>query len=987
MKKLYILILLISVTTFAQRKISLLEQALEKYAGKHYAETIELLTQLEQEKNSDEVKAEINYYKAKSFVEMNNFSEAVYYFEKLIDEYKGSSLVPFALFDLGKFYYERKYYKEALNDFKQLIDNYPYHRLYGSALFWAGESATKLGLFDQAVEYYSDAISMSFTNKYYVESIYSLANLYFENKDYDDAIAYYDELLSYHSSSSLAPFSQLKIGEAYYYAEEYDNAILELTDPKIKKLNQQRQLEAQYYIANSYFRMKEYDKALKIYEDLLKTFPDEEQTNEIRFNQAWINFQSGMYDEAYRIFNFLSKFATGRIAEESLYWAGESKRYAGENEIAKLIYKRFMKLYPGSELYGLANFNLGLLIYDEGNIAEAEKFLVRALNKVKGKALGKALVLLGEIYLEQGKNEKALEMFNEALSQKASEPKVIKGAKLGIGVANFYLGNFSTARKILTELFLLDKNFERNKVNYFLAESHFNLGDYYSALEHYKLIGENDSKFSELALFGKAYCYFNLKNYADAAYFFGEFTRKYPDSKFLIEAKQRWADSYYGTKNFAKALEIYEYLYLGYPNKISAFAYYQYGKTLVNLKKNSDAIFVLNQLINKFPKSKYADDAYYLTGWINFKSGNYPKAIQIYKSLLKKYSKTDLRPVVYSSLVDAYYNTGDYTNAVFYYKRLLDNYPKTKYALDAINGIQYSYIAVGNPDKAARIIDEYMIRNPFSKFGEKILIKKGEIYYNAGKFDKAILAYKEFIATFPSSLQVPDAYYWIGKSAMNLNRTEQAQYYFEYVINEYPNSAAAISSVLELGKVYEKNCEYEKAINAYDKVYSSTEPTDKKAEILYRKGLDLIQLGKIKKVYETFNKLTTDYPQSIFATKGQLELATLELARGNYELAEKVFSEIGKERKDDIGAQAQYFAGETLFEQKKYSEAIAAYSRVVNIFSQYVEWKTKAELRIADCYTKLKNYFKAKKLYRDIYRKHRYDKFGFEAKRKLRKIR
>ncbi len=989
MNKTFLLIIFFSSLIFAQTEPELLSSALKLYSEGKYLETAEILGEINPDKFSEsEDKAAYYYFAGKSFIELKETNAAIFSLRFLIENLKSSSLREDALYDLGKYFYEIQDFEEALGTFKTLTDDYSYGRFYGSALFWAGQSAAQLDFFEEARDYYLDAISMSATNDFLVESIYSVAKLFEKNKKYEDAISYYDELLSYYSSSKFAPFAQLRIGKCYFNLGDYDNAILELTEPRLKKLPREMRLQARYYVANSYFRMEEYDKALDIYHDLLKKFPGEKESNQIRFNEAWINFQSGMFEESYRIFNLLSKLAQGKIAEESLYWSAEAKRYNGEIDLAELIYKRFLQLYPKSSFANNVKFNLAVIEFERKNIDKAKKYLVEAITGNDKEARAKSHLLLAQIFMEQKNFKLAQEHFRKAAEAIDVSKKTHFAGMLGLGVADFYLNDLSGARKLLTDLFTVDKNFEKDRVNFYLAETHFALGDFHSALEHYKYVNDKNPELGALNIFGKAYCYFNLKNYSDAAYYFNRFITKFPKSDLKAEAMLRLGDSYYGTKNFSDAVDLYDKVFSSrLKKKAGSFAYYQYGKALLKVKRFSNAVAVLRKLQKKFPASNYADKAQYLIGWTFFKQRAYLQAVKEYKAVLEQYPKSKLRPVIYYSLGDSYYNMRNYSTAVSYYKRLLDNYSDTKFIFDAINGIQYSYTALGAPEKAAKIIDEYILRNPYSKYGDKILIKKGEIFFNANMFTKAKLAFKEFIATYPNSTLVPSAYYWIGKSALKLNQFADAEFNLRRVIDDYPNSESGIAAAADLAKLYLDKKEDNKAIEILDAVLNKADKSDKFAELIYYKGLAEIDLGRIKEVYTTYNSLISNYPETIFADKAKIELGILELSRNSFLTAEQVFSEIGKRRKDDVGAKAQYLYGETLFTEGKFNQAISAFVRVKTVFGSFKDWVVKSELRIADAYVKMHNKRKAKKLYRKIYLRHKYDEYGREAKAKLRRLR
>ncbi|RMD49849.1 MAG: hypothetical protein D6830_04010, partial [Ignavibacteria bacterium] len=138
--------------------------------------------------------------------------------------------------------------------------------------------------------------------------------------------------------------------------------------------------------------------------------------------------------------------------------------------------------------------------------------------------------------------------------------------------------------------------------------------------------------------------------------------------------------------------------------------------------------------------------------------------------------------------------------------------------------------------------------------------------------------------------------------------------------------------------------------------------------------------------YNLLNNLTVYYDGSVFADKAKIELGLLELARDKYLEAKQLFKAVGEKRKDDIGAEAQFYYGQTLFEQGMTNDAILALVRVRSVFSRYDQWYTRALLKLGECYTVLGDKRTARDMYRAVLKRHKNDEFGKEAKRKLRRL-
>ena len=595
--------------------------------------------------------------------------------------------------------------------------------------------------------------------------------------------------------------------------------------------------------------------------------------------------------------------------------------------------------------------------------------------------------MLGEVALNKKDYEDAVKHFKDAIDVVDVKAEITNRAKLGLGTTYYYEGKYSDAVAYLSRLNEPGSGIENDKINFYLAESYYALQNYSDALKSYNSISSDDTLLAGQALYGKAYCYFNLNNFGNSAELFADFIKKYRKNKRVIDAKLRLADSYYGTKNYAEASRIYKDLFSGGTAVIdNPYGYYQFAQALYKAGNTDEAIAEFNNLQQKYPSSDYAQGSIYTIGWIYFQKENFREAIAKYHELMKVYPNSSLVPLAWYSIGDSYFNQAKYDSAIANYEKVIELYPSSGYVFDAVNGIQYSYVAKNEPGKAVQLIDNFVSKNPGLSFSDQLFFKKGEIYYSMREYEKAELSYKEFISDYPSSKQVPDAYYWVGKSAQNLGQNEEAIYNFKRVFDSYPKSEAAGAAVLEIGTIYNNTQDYDSAIEIYSKAQDKIPNSPRIAEIIFMKGITYSNKKDPANAYSVFEDVVQYYSGTVFAEKAKLELGLIELAAGRYSNAEFYFKNLADSRSDDIGAEAQYYLGTALAEEGNTADAISALERVRNIYSAYEEWLTKSYMKLGDIYTEQEDYDKAKEYYRSVLTKHKGDQFGQEAQNKLRKL-
>ncbi len=974
--------------SYSQNDINLYSSGMENFNNKNYSNAISYFEQfVYNDEVDDKLLSSAKFYIAESMLGLEQIDGAISKFEGFISEFPTSNFRELALFRLGNLYFEKKLFDRSRTNLVELVNSYPSSEYAGSSFHLIGEAFIEENDLDKAERFFSSAVNSKRNNSFVDYSIYSLANLFEKKGQYSEAVKYYDKILGFHKESILAAQAQLRIGICYFYLEEYDNAVLELSDPLIQDLDIDQQNEADYILANTFYRLAEYESAKEAYRRILKNSPSSEMLDRIRYGLAWINFQEGNYNEAYKMFNLLSESKDDSVAVKSLYWSGEAKRYDGKYDESIEIHKQFADKYPKHPYSEKVKLNIGISKFSQNSLTESEESLLESTNSSDPLSKAKALTILGEINLRKREYKISSEFFKRGLLLIQIPLELKDRCNLGLGVANFFLKNNIEALNNLNSISETDTKVDKSKLSFYKGEANFFLGNYSKAISNYNKVSSEDEKILKNSLYGKAYSYFNLKDFIKASHYFNEYLNKFPDDKLTTECQLRLADCYFGSKSFVKASLYYERA-LSNSTKFQNDdrSLFNYAQSLFKQGDGSKAITVLNKLQIKFPTSKYADDSQYLSGWINFQSGKFENAIISYTKLFENYPETTLLPIALYSIGDSYFNLGKYNNAINSYNKVITKFPNSSYVYDAVNGIQYCYIVQDQQGEAINYLNNFIAENRHLSFIDKIQFKKGEIFYSSGSYQSAIGEYKILIDNYPQSPLVSNSYFWMGKSAVLLEKPEDATSYFQVALNNSLNTEVGFSSVLELGKIYRKQKNFIRETELYDDILLKISNPKQISEIKYVKVQNFIENNDTLSAYQVLGEIIDKRDGSLFYYKSEIDLGILELTRSNYENSLYLLKDVVKNREDDLAAQANYYIGLNYFEQEKLPEAITELIKVRSLYSAYDEWYTKSLMLLGDSYVKINDSTNASEMYKSVLKRHRNDAIAKEVKEKLNQL-
>ncbi|MFH1336406.1 MAG: TonB family protein, partial [Candidatus Zixiibacteriota bacterium] len=348
----------------------------------------------------------------------------------------------------------------------------------------------------------------------------------------------------------------------------------------------------QFRIAECLWWKKDYLKAKSEFAKVEKHHPSTDLLFESRFKEGECSYLLGEYDKGMKTFKDLSedKKFSSKLPAVKLKIA-EGNYYMNELSLAMQGYTEITETYPRTEASAQAYYQLGDIYQDKfGDLAEAQKMYESCKNENPSFPIAKEA-------LTQSANISKITEYQQELSQEASD----KSTKTLFLLGELYLFQMDQPDSALDEYLALTEKF---------PQSEYAPKSLYAAA----WIWENVKKDSAEAekLYRRILSEYPQSEYKKAAL---EFLNAQPDSSDTLDPESMYQEaekSLFEENDVYSAISLYNSIMENFPQ--SAYAVKcLFAKAWIYENffqpEDSTAILAYQEVIDKYPETKYAEEA------------------------------------------------------------------------------------------------------------------------------------------------------------------------------------------------------------------------------------------------------------------------------------------------------------------------------------------------------------------------------------------
>ena len=494
--------------------------------------------------------------------------------------------------------------------------------------------------------------------------------------------------------------------------------------------------------------------------------------------------------------------------------------------------------------------------------------------------------------------------------------------------------------------------------------------DWQSAINAYVRVFQLTSERSLIFLkarYGIGYAYFNSNEYKKAKEHFSKFlaASEVKDTKMYGDAFLRLGDCYYFEKNYDEAIKQYK---AAIDRKIAGadYAYYQLGLVYAisdQLEKSDESFAYLEK---NFPQSPYRVKASYNRARVAFENGKYDKAEGLYTSYINKYSADKMYPVALLKRGKTYFNLGKYQKSLADYDQILDNFCQEDVAESALAGAQQALSNLNRSNDFDARLNKFESCNPANESIEKIRFEAAETNYRALENELAATKFDRFLKNYPNSSYKNQAIYYLADSYYELKKYDSSAYYYEQVKTSGTKDNYE-KSLIKLSKMYLDLAQYEKAKTNAEQLLSVATNRRKQADALTVLVNATYHLNSLDSTMMYANRVLNDPSiPGYVKTEARLFAAKVSYQRDSLDQAIDEFLHIVNTSADEFGAEANYYVGKILHDQKKYRQSIEVLYEMNKNFPSYQKWVGKSYLLIAENDIELNELFQAKAILQSL---------------------
>jgi len=916
-------------------------------------------TQPQFESDLSLVKENSQYYEAFCALNLNN-DDAESMFLRFIKEHPENPLTRQAYFQIGKSYFKQGNYEKSLEWFNKVQagelnghDNTEYKFRKGYAYFSIGNYKDAQLLFAEV-----KAKKTEFTE----DATYYFAYIAYLNKDYHLALVNFERLKNSKKYQNSYPYY---ISAVYFLDKRYDD-VIHYAVPIVNSTHQQNETEMLRIIAASYFAKTDYDNAVKYYGRFQERDQGRTQNTQDSYQIGYTFYKVGNYAQAS---TELEKLVEQKdiYSQSGNYTLGDVFLKMNNKQSARNAFLNASRLTYDKQLQEDALYEYAKLSYElDFNTDALVATRLYLKNYPRSRRNDEMKVLLGEELLNSRNYKEAVDILEPI-------PNKSPSAQIAYQKVTYYRGlEFYNERAFENAIGIFLRSL-KNPVDsktealttYWMAESMYEVRKYTESVETFEqfltMPEAKETDVANYANYALAYAAFYGEQYKKAANYFEKFLAgDVKDPSTQNDAITRIGDSYFVLKSYGKALDYYNRI-IAMHNQGEDYALFQRGM-IQGLQGSLDTkISTLNDVLNKFPNSDYADDASFEIAYTYFLKTDGDKAKTDLQAMIQKYPRSSYVPraLVTIGLID--YNAGSDDLAVESFKKVIQDYSSTDEAKQALKQIEKIYTDKGDAQTFISYATTTPIGNYTTADQENIMITAANNLYLKGDWQGTLGAVNAYFDKFPAKqIYEKQARFIRAQSLTNLNRTQEAVADYNLILNDW-TSAYSEKSLIAMAKLYIQQKKYNEAVVFLKRLETNAEY---KADYTFAINNLLLCYSEMQMPDDVLNyvKLVRENEKSAQEDKFRTGLyaGKAYLQRGDTTTAVKELNYTITNTKTVAAAEAKYNVTLVEYLKGRYKTSQKMCFDLAKEMPNYDYWIAKTYILLADNYKALKDNFQAK---------------------------
>jgi len=952
MKKIIVLLgfCILFSSAYAQRTyesespLRLLNRAKEFYAERNYTGTEHKLDLFLKGNVDDNAREEANFLLAACAYYKGN-QEALQMVRNYIDEHADGRYSNEAYFLLGSILFGQKEYDNAILWLNQSDIDLLSQQQQDEYCFRTAYSSLEIKKYNEARHYFS--LLEKNSDSYRTTAQYYLAYIEYAQGNYSKAFAGFSKLRNDPSFQKNALYFTTQI---YYTEGKYTQAISEGEFLLKNYPNDGGNPEIKRVIGNSYYYDGDIDNAI-VYLSQYANESDSPMRNDL-YILGVCYFTKQNYRNAADCFS-KTVGKDDEITQNAYLYLGQSHLKLGDKHNARMAFEAASKSEFDRSVQEAALYNYGVLIHETfsafgENVRVFEDFLNRFPNSKYADQVSKYLV---EVYMTTKNYSEALASIEKIKSPGSKILSAKQSILYQLGINAYTNSNFENAVTLFTHAIEVGNYNAQDRANALLwrGESYAKLNRYDMAQRDYQACIASKGKTAEvgnLAAYGLGYAYFKQKNYNEALRYFNTYlNNEKKNTTILADAYCRKGDCLFHMRDFSGARQAYAKAEELLPST-GDYALYQQG-IIEGLNKNySNKVRLLNNLLNNYPESTYADDALFEKGRTFVITQKPAEAETAFIRLMDRYPNSPLARKAGLQLGLLYFDGNQLDKAIDVLKKIQKNYPGTEEAKTALQDMRTIYVEKNEIDNyvaytnslggSARIEEREQ---------DSLSYTAAERLYMRGEHDSALKSFQNYLNRFNPAIFAVPAHFYSGKIHYNNDNFNAAREDMAIVLQSGNRTFREEALTLKADIEYKKE-EYTAALQSFEDLYDESSDNTLKEKALLGVLRSAYYSKSYGKAIEAAGKITASGNR----TEALYIKAKSLIAKGRTSEAVPALTELKKETRSAFGAEARYLLVQYYFDSGKTAEAEKEALAYIDEGTPQAYWLARSFVVLADVY-------------------------------------